>query len=32
MKDDITAIRMHVAKLVEVGQEVVLVLHSAAEC
>jgi hypothetical protein len=30
MKDDITAIRMHVAKLVEVGQEVVLVLHSAA--
>jgi hypothetical protein len=30
MKDDITAIRMHVAKLVEAGQEVVLVLHSAA--
>lgn len=30
MKDDITAIRMRVAKLVEVGQEVVLVLHSAA--
>lgn len=30
MKDDIAAIRMHVAKLVEADQEVVLVLHSVA--